>query len=42
MLKTTFFQMIGESAIDGFKIAITVAIMLLAFISFNERNYHCI
>lgn len=33
MLKTTFFQMIGESAIDGFKIAITVAIMLLAFIS---------
>lgn len=31
--KTTFFQMIGESAIDGFKIAITVAIMLLAFIS---------
>ncbi|MBF2216834.1 NupC/NupG family nucleoside CNT transporter [Staphylococcus haemolyticus] len=31
--KTTFFQMISESAIDGFKIAITVAIMLLAFIS---------
>lgn len=31
--KTTFFQMIGESAIDGFRIAITVAIMLLAFIS---------
>ncbi|TKW60344.1 MAG: NupC/NupG family nucleoside CNT transporter, partial [Gemella sp.] len=30
--KTTFFQMISESAIDGFKIAITVAIMLLAFI----------
>ena len=25
--------MIGESAIDGFRIAITVAIMLLAFIS---------
>ena len=33
ILKTTFFQMIGESAIDGFRIAITVAIMLLAFIS---------
>ena len=32
-VKTTFFQMIGESAIDGFRIAITVAIMLLAFIS---------
>ena len=31
--KTTFFQMISESAIDGFRIAITVAIMLLAFIS---------
>lgn len=31
--KTTFFQMIGDSAIDGFKIAITVSIMLLAFIS---------
>lgn len=31
--KFTFFQIIGDSAIDGFKMAITVAIMLLAFIS---------
>lgn len=34
--KVPFFQMIGDSAIDGFKIAITVAIMLLAFISLME------
>ncbi|ALN77446.1 NupC/NupG family nucleoside CNT transporter [Staphylococcus agnetis] len=34
--RTPFFQMIGDSAIDGFKIAITVAIMLLAFISLME------
>ncbi|KRG08451.1 NupC/NupG family nucleoside CNT transporter [Staphylococcus sp. NAM3COL9] len=34
--KVPFFQMIGDSAIDGFKIAITVAIMLLAFISIME------
>ncbi|WP_249689270.1 NupC/NupG family nucleoside CNT transporter [Staphylococcus lugdunensis] len=31
--KPAFFQMIGDSAIDGFKIAVTVAIILLAFIS---------
>lgn len=34
--KVPFFQMIGDSAIDGFKIAITIAIMLLAFISLME------
>ncbi|WP_436854301.1 NupC/NupG family nucleoside CNT transporter [Staphylococcus caeli] len=34
--KIPFFQMIGDSAIDGFKIAITVGIMLLAFISLME------
>lgn len=34
--RTPFFQMIGDSAIDGFKIVITVAIMLLAFISLME------
>lgn len=34
--KPSFFQMIGDNAIDGFKIAITVAIMLLAFISLME------
>ena len=31
-----FFQMIGDSATDGFKIAVSVAIMLLAFISLME------
>ncbi|PHK49951.1 NupC/NupG family nucleoside CNT transporter [Staphylococcus edaphicus] len=34
--KIPFFQMIGDSAIDGFKIAITVGVMLLAFISLME------
>ncbi|EGQ0294612.1 NupC/NupG family nucleoside CNT transporter [Staphylococcus pseudintermedius] len=34
--KTSFFQMIGDSAMDGFKIAVIVAIMLLAFISLME------
>ncbi|MCI2791509.1 MULTISPECIES: NupC/NupG family nucleoside CNT transporter [Staphylococcus] len=31
--RVPFFQMIGDSAIDGFKVAIIVAIMLLAFTS---------
>ena len=30
------FQMIGDSAMDGFKIAVVVAVMLLAFISLME------
>ncbi|WP_353418437.1 nucleoside transporter C-terminal domain-containing protein [Staphylococcus delphini] len=34
--KVSFFQMIGDSAMDGFKIAIIVAVMLLAFISLME------
>ncbi|WP_436950327.1 NupC/NupG family nucleoside CNT transporter [Staphylococcus xylosus] len=34
--KVPFFQMIGDSATDGFKIAVSVAIMLLAFISLME------
>ncbi|HIH0693245.1 TPA: NupC/NupG family nucleoside CNT transporter [Staphylococcus aureus] len=34
--KVAFFQMIGDSAMDGFKIAVVVAVMLLAFISLME------
>lgn len=34
--KVSFFQMIGDSAMDGFKVAIIVAVMLLAFISLME------
>lgn len=34
--KMTFFQMIGDSAMDGFKMAVIVAVMLLAFISLME------
>lgn len=36
ILQVPFFQMIGDSATDGFKIAVSVAIMLLAFISLME------
>ncbi|HCY1532033.1 TPA: NupC/NupG family nucleoside CNT transporter [Staphylococcus aureus] len=32
--KVAFFQMIGDSAMDGFKIAVVVAVMLLAPIAF--------
>src|SRR5699024_9479147 len=34
--KIPFFQMIGDSATDGLKIAVSVAIILLAFISLME------
>lgn len=35
-LRSCLFQMIGDSAMDGFKIAVVVAVMLLAFISLME------
>ncbi|WP_077328884.1 NupC/NupG family nucleoside CNT transporter [Virgibacillus siamensis] len=34
--RVPFFQMVGDSVMDGFKIAITVAAMLLGFISLME------
>ncbi len=40
--KVASFQMIGDSAMDGFKIAVVVAVMLLAFISLMKQLISCL